>query len=134
MKELIRSIEKRFPDGFDAVGADAMRWTLVFSITEGERVRLSLDRFTEGRNFVTKLWNGAGRVIQALAQELEREEARDVAPAGPTDKDRWLLARLDSTIRDCRAGRFHPANSALTHELLAKMTLGISPDEMPRWG
>jgi valyl-tRNA synthetase len=29
MKELIRSIEQRFPDGFDAVGADAMRWTLV---------------------------------------------------------------------------------------------------------
>jgi valyl-tRNA synthetase len=103
-KEMLRAIEKRFPDGFNAVGADAMRWTLVYSITEGERVRLSLDRFTEGRNFVTKLWNGAGRVIQALAQELEREDARGVEPAAPTDKDRWLLARLDSTIRDCRAG------------------------------
>ena len=33
-----------------------MRWTLVYSITEGERVRLSLDRFNEGRNFVTKLF------------------------------------------------------------------------------
>jgi valyl-tRNA synthetase len=104
MKELLRSIEKRFPDGFDAVGADAMRWTLVYSITEGERVRLSLDRFTEGRNFVTKLWNGAGRVIQALEQEPQREGAAGVAPAEPTDKDRWLLARLDSTIRGCRAG------------------------------
>ena len=36
--------------------------------------------------------------------------------------------------RDARAGRFHPANSSLTHELLAKMTLGIDPDEQPRWG
>jgi valyl-tRNA synthetase len=103
-KELLRSIEKRFPHGFEAVGADAMRWTLVYSITEGERVRLSLDRFTEGRNFVTKLWNGAGRVIQSLAQEVERADAKGVEPAGPTDKDRWLLARLDSTIRGCRAG------------------------------
>jgi valyl-tRNA synthetase len=104
LKELLRAIENRFPNGFDAVGADAMRWTLVFSITEGERVRLSLDRFTEGRNFVTKLWNGAGRVIQAIEQEQPREDARGVEPAGPTDKDRWLLARLDSTIRGCRTG------------------------------
>jgi valyl-tRNA synthetase len=104
MKELLRSIEKRFPEGFQAVGADAMRWTLVYSITEGERVRLSLERFTEGRNFVTKLWNGAGRVIQALEQERQRDDARGVEPAPPTDKDRWLLARLDSTIRACRAG------------------------------
>jgi len=104
MKEILRNIEKRFPDGFEAVGADAMRWTLVYSITEGERVRLSLDRFTEGRNFVTKLWNGAGRVLQALEQESTREDAAGVAPAEPTEKDRWLLARLDSTIRGCRAG------------------------------
>jgi valyl-tRNA synthetase len=104
MKEILRSIEKRFPEGFRAVGADAMRWTLVYSITEGERVRLSLDRFTDGRNFVTKLWNGAGRVIQALEQELGRQDAHGVEPAQPTDKDLWLLARLDSTIRNCRAG------------------------------
>jgi valyl-tRNA synthetase len=104
MKELLRGIEQRFPDGFEAVGADAMRWTLVYSITEGERVRLSLDRFTEGRNFVTKLWNGAGRVIQALEQEQEQAGEGAVRPAAPTDEDRWLLARLDSTIRACREG------------------------------
>jgi hypothetical protein len=28
----------------------------------------------------------------------------------------------------------HPANSMLTHELAAKLTLGINPDEAPRWG
>ncbi len=41
---------------------------------------------------------------------------------------------LERVFRDARAGRFHPANSALTHELVAKMTLGIDPDEQPRWG
>jgi alkylation response protein AidB-like acyl-CoA dehydrogenase len=43
-------------------------------------------------------------------------------------------SELERLFRDCRAGRFHPANSALTHELVAKMTLGINPDEQPRWG
>jgi len=43
-------------------------------------------------------------------------------------------SELERLFRDCRAGRFHPANPLLTHELVAKLTLGISPDEQPRWG
>jgi len=43
-------------------------------------------------------------------------------------------SELERLFRDSRAGRFHPANSTLTHELIAKMTLGINPDEQPRWG
>jgi alkylation response protein AidB-like acyl-CoA dehydrogenase len=41
---------------------------------------------------------------------------------------------LERIFRDARLGRFHPANSMLTHELVAKTLLGISPDEQPRWG
>lgn len=43
-------------------------------------------------------------------------------------------SELERLFRDARAGRFHPANSSLTHELLAKTALGIDPDEQPRWG
>ena len=103
MKELLRRIEKNHPDGFSAVGADAMRWTLVYSINDGDHVRLSLSRFTDGRNFITKLWNGAGRIIQALQAEQELSVPGD-ACAPPTDEDQWLLARLDTSIREVRAG------------------------------
>jgi alkylation response protein AidB-like acyl-CoA dehydrogenase len=41
---------------------------------------------------------------------------------------------LERIFRDARLGRFHPGNSMLTHELVGKSLLGISPDEMPRWG
>ncbi len=41
---------------------------------------------------------------------------------------------LERLFRDARLGRIHPANSSLTHELVAKTALGINPDEMPRWG
>jgi alkylation response protein AidB-like acyl-CoA dehydrogenase len=43
-------------------------------------------------------------------------------------------SELERLFRDCRAGRFHPANPLLTHEIVGKITLGISPDEQPRWG
>jgi alkylation response protein AidB-like acyl-CoA dehydrogenase len=43
-------------------------------------------------------------------------------------------SELERLFRDARAGRFHPANSALTHEVVGKLVLGINPDETPRWG
>jgi alkylation response protein AidB-like acyl-CoA dehydrogenase len=43
-------------------------------------------------------------------------------------------SEMERLFRDARAGRFHPANSLLAHELVGKLTLGINPDEQPRWG
>jgi len=43
-------------------------------------------------------------------------------------------SELERLFRDARAGRFHPANSALTHEIIGKLVLGLDPDETPRWG
>ena len=39
---------------------------------------------------------------------------------------------LERLYRDVRAGGFHPANAALTHETVAKVVLGIDPSG-PRW-
>jgi alkylation response protein AidB-like acyl-CoA dehydrogenase len=42
--------------------------------------------------------------------------------------------RMQQLFRDARLGRIHPGNSLLTHELVGKLSLGINPDEQPRWG
>jgi alkylation response protein AidB-like acyl-CoA dehydrogenase len=41
---------------------------------------------------------------------------------------------LERLFRDARCGRFHPANTFLTHEIVAKTALGIDLGETPRWG
>ena len=43
-------------------------------------------------------------------------------------------SELERLFRDARAGKFHPANPLLTHEIVGKLSLGINPDEQPRWG
>jgi alkylation response protein AidB-like acyl-CoA dehydrogenase len=43
-------------------------------------------------------------------------------------------SRIQQLFRDGRLGRIHPGNSMLTHELVGKLSLGINPDEQPRWG
>jgi len=46
----------------------------------------------------------------------------------------FRAAGLERMFRDARLGRIHPTNSFLSHELIAKLSLGINPDEQPRWG
>jgi alkylation response protein AidB-like acyl-CoA dehydrogenase len=41
---------------------------------------------------------------------------------------------LERLFRDARCGRFHPANTFLTHEIVGKTALGIDLGEQPRWG
>jgi alkylation response protein AidB-like acyl-CoA dehydrogenase len=41
---------------------------------------------------------------------------------------------MERLFRDARLGRIHPANPALTEEIVAKTALGLDPDEQPRWG
>jgi alkylation response protein AidB-like acyl-CoA dehydrogenase len=43
-------------------------------------------------------------------------------------------SELERLFRDARCGRFHPANTFLTHEIVAKTALGIDLGEQPRWG
>lgn len=46
----------------------------------------------------------------------------------------FKASELERMFRDARCGRFHPANSMLVHEIVAKTALGIDLGEQPRWG
>jgi alkylation response protein AidB-like acyl-CoA dehydrogenase len=46
----------------------------------------------------------------------------------------FKVNELERLFRDARCGRFHPANSMLVHEIVAKTALGIDLGEQPRWG
>ena len=43
-------------------------------------------------------------------------------------------SEMERLFRDARCGRFHPANTSLTHELIGKLALGVNPDDPQRWG
>ena len=46
----------------------------------------------------------------------------------------FAASGIERLFRDARLSRIHPANAALSHEVVAKLTLGIDPDAQPRWG
>ncbi len=79
-------------------GADALRMSLASQAAQGRDVRVSEQRVEGYRHFCNKVWNAYRFVASNL-------EGHPVA-SGPWEglaldiMDRWILARLDATIRD----------------------------------
>jgi len=106
-----RKMSKSLGNGIDPLdvvrlyGADALRWTLIAGSSLGADVILDPNdletTFAPGRNFANKLWN-IGRFI--LAQLPERVQSIDALDAARLPlADRWILSRLQATIRDATA-------------------------------
>jgi alkylation response protein AidB-like acyl-CoA dehydrogenase len=81
---------------------------------------------------------GAGWVTKILAAKYHSVEGSwrviDLALDLAGGFGIFRAAPFERLFRDARLGRIHPGNSMLTHELIAKLALGINPDEQPRWG
>ncbi len=80
----------------DKYGTDALRFTLLTGSTPGNDMNLSLERVKANRNFANKIWNAARYVIGKLDSL-----PADAAASPPTLPDRWILARLNQTVKVC---------------------------------
>jgi valyl-tRNA synthetase len=81
-------------------GADAVRFALMTLTTEGQDIKLSPVKFEGGRNFANKLWN-AVRFVHPHLGAAKEADGRPIAYAASELHlaDRWILARLDETIK-----------------------------------
>jgi len=87
--------------------------------------------WTEGRigaDWFLRLAAMKHRTVEAAFRVVDR--ALDVSGGFGMFKK----SELERLFRDARAGKFHPTNPMLSHEIVGKLTLGINPDEQPRWG
>ncbi|HEX9100676.1 MAG TPA: valine--tRNA ligase, partial [Polyangia bacterium] len=117
----IANIEKTFPDGIPASGADALRFTLASLAAQGRNIRLSLQRVEGYRHFANKLWNAARFAMMNL-QGFDADRFGDALREGHesaalTLADRWILSRLQRTAREVdealEAYRFNDAAQAI---------------------
>jgi valyl-tRNA synthetase len=87
-----------------AYGTDALRFTLTALSAMGRDIRLSAERITGYRNFANKVWNAARFVLLNVAGK-ERDSVRlgdGVGRERLSLPDRWILSRLQHTVRDVR--------------------------------
>ncbi|HEX5944884.1 MAG TPA: acyl-CoA dehydrogenase family protein [Acidimicrobiales bacterium] len=79
-----------------------------------------------GEEWGTKVYSTKWRAVEAAKRVVDI--ALDVAGGAGMFRGN----ELERLYRDVRCGGFHPANDALTHEMVGKATLGIV-GETPRW-
>jgi alkylation response protein AidB-like acyl-CoA dehydrogenase len=81
-----------------------------------------------GANWPAKIVSAKYHAVEACWRIVDR--AMEVSGGAGM----FRANELERLFRDARCGRFHPANTFLTHEIVGKTTLGIDLGEQPRWG
>ena len=106
-------------------------------------ISLALEPVLAQINSLTQDWNegvdhGSWWPAKIVAAKYSAVEAAkrvvDLALDMSGGAGMYKANELERLYRDIRCGGFHPANSALVHEIVGKTTLGIGLDEQPRWG
>ena len=98
---VLKGLEKEYPEGIPAAGADGLRFTLAALSSSGRDVKLSIPRAAGYRAFMTKVWN-ATRFALMKSVDVEGAALADVT-ADLSIADKYILSRLQKVIGDVDA-------------------------------
>ncbi|MEZ5473380.1 MAG: valine--tRNA ligase [Steroidobacteraceae bacterium] len=95
-----KATRKQFPQGIEAHGTDALRFTFTALAGPSRDIRFDLGRVSGYRNFCNKLWNAARFVLMTLEGQDGAIPANDLAGAHVLSvADRWIRSRFGQMLR-----------------------------------
>jgi valyl-tRNA synthetase len=98
-EKIANQTKKQFPEGIEASGTDALRFTLAALASTGRDINWDMKRLEGYRNFVNKLWN-ASRYVMMMT------DGKDTGSQGGTLSlslaDHWILSQYQETVKQFR--------------------------------
>ena len=97
-----RKMSKSLGNGVDPMevidnyGADSLRWFLTTNSAPGQDLRYDEDKVKSTWNFINKIWN-ASRYVLMNTEDLEKIDLTNL-----TSSDKWILTKLNKTIKRVR--------------------------------
>ena len=102
---IIKKTKKDFPNGFTAIGTDALRFTFLSLASPGRDIKYDFARGEGYRSFCNKLWNATRFVLMNISDE-DKQKLNNFHENNPkifeqiSWKEHWILSALQNTIAE----------------------------------
>jgi valyl-tRNA synthetase len=93
--KISKQTRQQFPDGIDAYGTDALRFTFAAMASTSRDINFDMNRVEGYRNFCNKIWN-ATRFVLMNTEEFDTGNSGGELVLSPFDK--WIWSRFERTV------------------------------------